>query len=124
MKIRPYLFFNGNCRDAIAFYENVFGSKAYVMFNDENPNLVDHAQFNVGEDIIMLCDWDEAHEYGQRNMMITINFDENDKSSVEDIFKLLAEGGKIVHELEEVSWSKCFGLVVDKFGFRWNMCQL
>ena len=68
MKISPYLSFNGNCAEAVAFYERAFGVKAEVMYYKEAPpeedyqftketeNYVMHAQFELGGEVIMLCD--------------------------------------------------------------------
>jgi PhnB protein len=37
MKIKPYLHFNGNCAEAIEFYEKAFGVKAHVLRYIDTP---------------------------------------------------------------------------------------
>lgn len=33
----PYLFFNGQCREAMQFYQSVFGGELSIMNADELP---------------------------------------------------------------------------------------
>jgi len=122
MKISPYLFFNGNCADAIALYEKAFRVKAECMPNEEAENLIAHAQLEVGGDSIMLCDTEQPVRFGD-NMMVTIQFGESEATAVKVAFDTLKEGGQVIMELEETEWSKCFGLLTDRFGVKWNMCQ-
>lgn len=44
----PYLVFGGNAKEAIEFYEGVFGAKAFVTHYGEWPQEFDN---NVPEDI-------------------------------------------------------------------------
>jgi len=122
MKVSPYLFFNGNCTEAIAFYEKAFNVKAEIMLNEEATNFVSHAQFEIAGDAIMLCDAEQPINHGD-NMMVTIRFHESELTIARAAFDTLKEGGMLIMELEETSWSKCFGLLIDKFGVKWNMCQ-
>ena len=125
MKISPYLFFDGNCREAVAHYEKAFGVTACINNSAENPDIVEHAQISLKPDgaPIMFCDWEEPFAKGQ-DVMISINFEDDDKPVVTTAFDVLAEGGKVVYPLGEQQWSKCAGIVVDKFGFRWNFYQM
>ena len=132
MKVSPYLSFNGNCAEAIAFYEKAFNVKSEVKLYKDAPeelkfapdNLVYDAQFRIGNDTIMLHDLaPEAPATIGDNIMITIKFDEADTDKIKAVFNALKEGGEVTMELGEVSWSKCFGLLIDKFGVNWNVCQ-
>jgi len=124
MKISPYLFFNGNCAKAIALYEKAFQVKAERMPYEGAEALVSHAQFEIGGDFIMLCDAppENPAQFGN-NMMITIQFHESELPAVRAAFDTLKEDGEVIMELAETAWSKCFGLLTDKFGVKWNMCQ-
>jgi len=124
MKISPYLWFNGNCAEAVAFYEKAFHVKAEVEPNEEGGTLVGHAQFSLGNDFVMLCDVPaETPATFGNNMQITINFDEPDAAAMKAAFHTLTEGGEVLIALEKTDWSNCFGLVVDKFGVMWSICQ-
>ena len=119
MRVNPYILYNGNCAEAVALYEKAFSVKAEI---EVAKNLVGHAEFKIGSDVIMLCDSEEAVKVGD-NIMISIRFDENEKTLATEAFDILKEEGEVIMELGETSWSKCFGLLVDKFGIQWNMCQ-
>ena len=132
VKISPYLSFNGNCGEAIAFYEKAFNVKADIMrYKDAPPDagfkapegtesLVMHAQFEIDGETIMLCDYppNEAVKIGA-NIAIMAEFDSIESATA--AFSALKEGGEIVMELQETFWSKCFGSLTDKFGIIWNI---
>jgi PhnB protein len=132
MKISPYISFNGNCAEAIAFYEKVFGVKAEIMrYKDAPPeegyqspegteNLVMHAQFEYDGATIMLCDMppDTPMKIGD-NIAIMAEFGCAD--AVKMMFGALKEGGEVGMEPQETFWSKCFCSLTDKFGINWNI---
>ena len=125
MKVHPYLSFSGNCAEAVALYEKAFQVQAVVYPNEESGNLIDHAEFTVGDDAIFMHDmtW-EPVQIGN-HMLITIKFDADDNAeaaAAKAAFAVLKEGGNLIEALEENDWNKCFGLLVDKFGVKWNFC--
>ena len=131
MKITPYMYFNGNCAEAIALYEKAFNVKAQIMrYKDAPPsegyqppagteNLVMHACLTNREDYtVYLCDVppSEPHNFGD-GMYISIELDSMDK--VKSAFDVLKESGKVTMELQETFWNKYFGSLEDKFGVNW-----
>ena len=132
MKISPYVSFSGNCEEAVRFYEKAFNVKAEVMRYKDAPtdngyqvqegteNLVMHAQFELGGEMIMLCDTPPGYtnQIGN-NIGIMVEFDNSDAAKV--VFEVLKEGGQVSMELQETFWSKCFGSLTDKFGIIWNI---
>jgi len=135
MKVSPYLSFNGNCAEAIELYEKAFGTKAHSveLYRDAPPGMdslglatqVFDAQLKIGNDTLMLHDvmaGDTANFDG--NIMLTIKFGEADAPAMKAAFDVLkADGGQAIMDICEVPWSKCFGVVQDKFGVKWNICQ-
>ena len=133
MKVSPYLSFNGNCAEAIALYEKAFNAKAHIeLYKDAPPGMdslgaADHifdAQLKIGDDTLMFNDvmkGDSAHFNG--NIMLAIKFDEVDAAAMRAAFDILKEEGQILMDICEVPWSKCFGVLIDKFGVKWNICQ-
>jgi PhnB protein len=132
MKLSPYISFNGNCADAVAFYEKIFLTKAEIMrYKDAPPdsgyqtpegteNLVMHAQFEVDGEIIMLCDNPPEHPVTTgNNIAMMAEFDSVNAATA--VFNALKEGGEVCMELQETFWSKCFGSLTDKFGINWNI---
>ena len=132
MKICPYVAFNGNCAEAVEYYEKVFTVKAEVMrYKDAPPengyqsaketeNFVMHAQLEVGGAAIMLSDVPpESPVKVGDNITVMAEFDDADK--LKAAFDLLKEGGQVHMELQATFWSKRFGSVTDKFGIGWNL---
>ena len=132
MKICPYVAFNGNCAEAVAYYEKAFNVKAEVMrYRDAPPengyqttketeNFVMHAQLNIDGAAIMLSDVppESPVKIGD-NITVMAEFGDADK--LEAVFDALKAGGKVHMELQETFWSKRFGSVTDKFGISWNL---
>jgi PhnB protein len=132
MRICPYVSFNGNCAEAVAFYEKVFNAKAEVMrYKDAPPeegyqlpegteNLIMHAQFEIGGGMFMLCDVPPEFpvKIGE-NITIMVEFE--DMGKLHSSFAALEDGGEVSMELAETFWSECFGSLTDKFGVNWNL---
>jgi PhnB protein len=125
------LNFNGNCAEAIEFYEKAFEVKANVMrYSDAPPadgstmppgaeNLIMHACLtNRNDYTVFLADItpDMTTTFGN-GMSISIELDDAD--SVKSAFDKLKEGGTVTMELQKTFWSELFGSLVDKFGVSW-----
>jgi len=132
MRISPYVSFGGNCAEAIAFYEKAFNVKAEVVrYKDAPPdsgyqlaegseNLVMHAQFQLDNEMIMLCDMPPEHPIkAGDNIAIMVEFE--NILTAKTVFDALKVDGIVSMELQETFWSKCFGSLIDKFGIIWNI---
>ena len=132
MRICPYISFSGNCEEAVAFYAKAFNVKAEIMrYKDAPPengyepsegteNLVMHAQFELGGEMVMFCDTPPEYPVQTgNNIALMAEFDNAD--SARAAFDALKEGGEVNMEIQETFWSKCFGSLIDKFGINWNI---
>jgi PhnB protein len=132
MRICPYVSFNGNCAEVVAFYERAFNVKAEIMrYKDAPPedgyqasegtgNLVMHAQFELGGAMVMLCDVPpETPVNVGENIAIMAEFDNADIAKA--AFEALREGGEVGMELQKTFWSECFGSLTDQFGINWSI---
>lgn len=133
MAINAYINFDGNCREAVAFYAEVFGTeKPQIMTFGDSPtepdfeipekmkNLVMHTQLNICESIVMFSDTFDGMPYVVgNNISLTIVIENVDE--IKSIFNKLKEGGTVGMELQETFWSKCYGTLVDKFGIAWQV---
>ena len=132
MKISPCISFSGNCEEAVRFYEKAFNVKAEIVrYKDAPPdngyqtqegteNLVMHARFELGGEIVMLCDMPPEYPVKKGdNIAIMAEFDSADAAKA--AFDVLKDGGEVSMELQETFWSKYFGSLTDKFGINWNI---
>ena len=124
--ITPYLIFQGNCEEAINFYQHCLGGEVSVRrfgdtempVEDDYKNKIMHAELTFGEMKIMFSDGAPHKEITKGdNIQINLNF--NDEVHLEDTFNKLAEGGTITMPIEVTFWNAKFGMLEDKFGIRW-----
>jgi PhnB protein len=125
--IVPYLLFNGNAAEALAFYSKALEGK--VLFQqtfgespmpggDDMKDKIMHATFEADKLVIMVsdCPADRPATNGD-NVNLSLNF--SDVPSLEKTFAALAEGGTIKMELQDTFWGARFGMLIDKFGIHW-----
>jgi PhnB protein len=132
MKITPTLDFNGNCAEAIEFYEKAFNVKATVTkYSDAPPmegykppagteNFICHANLTNGEQTIYMHDTTPDKPVKFSNG-ITICLELDSADEVTSTFNALKEGGEVIMELQKVFWSALCGTLVDKFGVTWDI---
>jgi len=120
MKFSPYLQFNGNCAEAVAFYENAFGVKAEV-YKKDNDSIV-HAELDFGDGYIGLSDTppdEEESSFGNGGISISVSL--ADVAEVRAIFEKLSVGGIVFEKPEPTKWCECFSMLEDKFGVNWSL---
>lgn len=133
MAVDVYFNFNGNCREAVEFYAEVFntGAPHIMTFGEAPPNpeytlpeeakdLVMHARININGSNVMFSDVFPGMPYVQGNN-ITLAFVSADLEEIKSVFHKLKEDGTVNMELQETFWSKCYGSVKDKFGTEWQV---
>jgi PhnB protein len=130
MNVTPYLIFDGNCEDALKFYEKALGGKIVNLSRwggspaeqmAVNKDWVLHAHFE-GQGVTLLASdrGKDAPPPAKDGMVqLTLNFDS--ESEEEKVFKALGEGGKVVMPLGDTFWGARFGMLKDKFGVSWML---
>ncbi|MCM3707964.1 MULTISPECIES: VOC family protein [Cytobacillus] len=127
MKFIPYLQLNGNAKEAIGFYEKVFGAEklGVITFGEmpADPNfplpedakdLVAHGTIKVGESAIMFSDTFPGQPAQEGNLVtICITFDNADKAR--QVSEALQDGGQVLMPISETSFSPAYGVIKDKF---------
>lgn len=133
MIVEPYLFFEGRCEEAMAFYTKAVGAKveALMRFKEspETPppgmvppgseNKVMHALFRIGDSAIMASDGgcSNAQKFDGFSLTITVANEAEAKAK----FTALSEGGAVTMPLGKTFFSPCFGMLTDKFGVGWML---
>lgn len=128
MHTHPYLIFNGNCREAFAFYETLFhgqiemistfaGTPAEAHVPPEWKDKVLHAALRYGDNVLYGSDAGGPNYETPQGFGIAIVL--ADPSEAERLFHALAEGGTIKMPFGETFWAHRFGMVTDRFGTPW-----
>lgn len=129
--VTPYLYFNGTCEEALAFYsEALDGSvRESQTYGDagvdvaQDSNRIIHAQLEVNDHLFMFSDIpnDDDSLNKNHNIYIVIEFDTLEQiNEVYDIFK---EDGEVQMELEKAFWGQTYAKVIDKYGIGWDLCN-
>ena len=121
--LNPYINFKNNAREAMTFYQNVFGGElSFKTFSDfQVPNMpadgVMHAQLNIdGKPFIMGSEANgDQHNYAG----MCLSLSGTNASDLRDQYTKLSDGGEILQPLTKAQWGDEFGMFVDKFGITW-----
>lgn len=126
----PHLSFNGNCAEAMRFYEQALhGKLKALMTNGDSPmaehrpkeahHLIFHAYLELPDNgVLMADDAPQNMPYGSmRGFRLALNY--NAVKQAMAIFNALAEGGNIVMPMQPAFWAKTWGMVIDRFGTPW-----
>jgi PhnB protein len=129
MKVNPYLNFNGDCAEALKFYERVLGGKIEgLMTFGEGPaeaqpspamkDKVLHARLVLGDQVLMASD--SPSEYYEKPQGTSLALGIDKAADAERIFNALAEGGTVKMPFQKTFWAAGgFGMLVDRFGTPW-----
>jgi PhnB protein len=124
--LTPYLGFNGNCAEAMHFYQSVLGgeltvqtfAEAAVETPEGQGDRVMHSLLQSGHIRIMASDArPEAVVSPGSNVSLSLNG--NDVAMLTKIFNALSKDGEIESPLEKQFWGDTFGMFSDKFGVHW-----
>jgi len=133
MQLIPYLTFNGNCEEALHFYETVFNGEITSVNRYEGApmpmppgyeNKILHASLQFEGNTIMLCDAMPGSDYTPgNNYSLSVNIPQ--VITMDALFYKLAQGGTITMPLQDTFWGARFGMIKDKFGMNWMFnCDL
>ena len=127
-RLNPYLSFRDNAREAMEFYQSVFGGNLDVStFADaggmgvpeDEQGKVMHAMLEVpGVLTLMGADTPSHMEYHEpAGMSVSLSGDDDD--TLQGWWDGLSADGKVNVPLEKAPWGDTFGMLTDKYGIDW-----
>ena len=127
-ELNAYLLFNGNCAEAMRFYERTLGGKLVLMTYGESPiadqlppgnaERVLHARLAIDGGVLMGADLPVAQPHpGMNGFALTLGFPT--VAEAKRTFDALARDGKVIMPLQKTFWSQAFGELADRFGTHW-----
>jgi PhnB protein len=128
MQLNPYLIFNGDCEEALKFYEQTLGGKIEALMKFAGSPAAEHVPPDWGDkvlhaymkldgNVIMASDAPPGQYSKPQGISVSLALDDRDKG--ERIFNALAEGGTVQMPFEKTFWASGFGMCVDRFGIPW-----
>lgn len=137
MELHAYVFFQGNCQEALNFYAQALDGEI-VEFHSYNENSEFakslptewhdkwmHASFKAGEIFFMAADVlsASAGEYGAEvnypTSPITLSLNFTSEEQEIEVFNQLATDGNVTMPLTDTFWGAKFGMLTNKFGIKW-----
>lgn len=125
-----YLAFNGNCADAMRFYEKATGGKLeFMMSGGESPmadqmppefrHRILHARLAFPGGGKLYAGDAPAHVPYEGIKGVSITLDYDTVARAEQVFNALAEGGQVTMPMQPAFWAKKWGMLIDRFGCAW-----
>jgi PhnB protein len=126
IQLAPYIFFNGQCQEAMEFYKNIFGGELETMPYDNLPpgtpgvegmeGKLMNASLLGGDVDLRGSDTSQASPEAKK---IELCLTGSDEAHLREIFDGLADGGSVRTPLEKMFWGDTFGQLTDKYGVEW-----
>ena len=128
-QINAYLHFNGNCREAMTFYQECLGGELTMQTVAETPTAsqmppeaqqqIMHANLTRGGLTLMASDMmREAPLHGNTiSLMLYCSSEEE----IDRCFASLSAGGTVNFPLTQQFWGAVYGELTDQFGLNWML---
>jgi PhnB protein len=129
MEFSAYLMFNGDCEEALNFYEKALGAENIGMQRyGESPMPSEDAAWNqkimhgaLRKDGFLIMGSDSRDKNGGiitgNNVQLSITL--KSAEEINQVFEQMSQGGIITMELQDTFWGARFGMCTDKFGVSW-----
>jgi PhnB protein len=121
----PYLHLPGTARAALTYYAEVFGGRAQVHTlaefgrTDGPPEAVAHGYLVDGPVALFAADVaGDEQPFRSTGLMLSL-LGTADPDTLRAWFTRLADGGRVVDDLQRRPWGASDGQVVDRYGVRW-----
>jgi len=127
-EINAYLIFNGNCREAMTFYQKCLGSELQLItFGDMGGNVppdakdrIAHARINNGAAVLLASDNMPGMTFNAGdNYFVCLQCESGQET--DQLFAALSEKGKTLQAPQETQWARRFAMFKDQFGTNWML---
>lgn len=127
-RIHAYLTFNGNCREAMTFYQDCLGGELTLQTIGDSPmsdampphmkDCILHA--NLQSEALVILGSDMVGEQGLvKGNSVSLMLDCSSEQEISTCYARLSAGGQATHPLENTFWGALFGDLTDRYGIHW-----
>ena len=133
MKLEMFIFFDGNCREAVEFYAKAFQSPVENLMTyaeappqpdapvaDADKDLVMYAGIPFGGMVLMFMDMPTGYPLTKGDQ-ISPTISSPSKDEITELFHALKDGGEVLEDLHSTFYSEWYGMVRDRFGVVWQI---
>ena len=125
-RLNPYVNFDGNTREAMEFYKDVFGGElvinTFAEFGNPDPAVADktmHALLETEHGFTLMASDGPPGTELKVGDNISISLSGDDADELRGYWDKLSEGGTVSVPLEKQMWGDEFGSCRDPFGIDW-----
>jgi PhnB protein len=125
-RLNPYISFDGNARQALEFYRDVFGGTLTIstfgefgMADTPDADKVMHGLLETDRGFTIMCaDTPQGMKFEPgSNMAVSLSGDDADE--LRRYWQRLSDGGSVSVPFEKQMWGDEFGMCADRFGTPW-----
>src|SRR5919202_1515098 len=123
-RLNPYISFAGNARQAMEFYEQVFGGDLRLnTFGEfglqDHPDAIMHAMLETPSGYTIMAADPPPGQPHQPGNNISVSLSGEDADELRGYWEKLTDGGTVTMPLEKQMWGDEFGMCIDQFGIPW-----
>ena len=125
-RLNPYLNFNGNARQALEFYQGVFGGSLTIttfaelgMADSADAGKVAHGQLETDAGYTIMAADLPGHEEYKPMAGCSVSLSGDDDALLRGYWENLSASGATMMPLSKQVWGAEFGMCTDGFGIPW-----
>jgi PhnB protein len=124
--LNPYITFDGNAREAMETYRDIFGGDLtistfgeYGQADSAITDKVMHGNLTAPNGMTLMGADEPPGEKHEPGNNIAISLSGTDADELRGYWSKLGEGGQVSVPLEKQMWGDEFGMCTDRFGIGW-----
>lgn len=126
-QINAYINFNGQCREAMNFYQQCLGGELNLQKISESPMAAQMSSQKGGHilhgtlisDAIVILASDMCHNNFIPGNNVNLCLQCSSTEEIENFFNNLSKAGIIKTPLHQTFWGATYGEFTDRFGINW-----
>jgi PhnB protein len=124
-RLNPYILFDGDCREAMEFYQAALGGELVINtfgeYGESGPlaDKVMHANLETPAGFALMASDTPPGMEGGSGSSISVSLSGDDTDELRRYWEKLGDGAKVTMPLERQMWGDEFGQLTDRFGINW-----
>lgn len=130
MNLSPFLLFDGNCAEAMHFYQSCLGGELEVTLVGDTPmkeqapahvhDKVAYAQLTSGSIQISATDWQHQTRFPRQGNTVGLYLHGGSDAELKEVYDKLAVGADpdLLDELRDLPFGS-YGHLADRYGVHW-----
>jgi PhnB protein len=127
-EIVRYLNFDGNCRQAMTFYQKCLGGDLHMTTFGEfkapgipegTGHRIMHARLTSGPAAALMASDTMPGMPNQKGTNVSVSVHCDTSEEIDRLYAAFAQSGKSTMPLQDVPWGARFGMLTDEFGIQW-----